>query len=425
MRVDLKFGRESLSFDIDDKKVGAVLLGAFPPPPDPYEEIREIKRALDNPIGMGGLSEVTEPGLKTVIMVSDITRPVPTHKFLPALLDALNAHGIKDTDITVLFGMGIHRAHTDDERRAMLGDEAYSRVKCDDSTGAPYIKVGVSKAGTPYHVSETVVNAGLVIGTGNVEYHWFAGYSGGAKAVLPGACDNTTITHNHSMIIHPNSLPGRLEGNPVREDIDAILEFIPIPYIFNVVIDDQKRILRAFAGHPVEAFRQACGFLDSVYKKPIDKLYDAVIAGCSGFPKDINVYQAQKALDNANLAVKDGGTIILVGSCSEGYGEDTFECWLKESSSPKDLLDRLKREFALGGHKAAGLAKVVERVNVIMISDMSKAAVEGLYFSYAAKDELQAVVDRVARRSESVLIIPQGGSILPDIGSSEPRFSQA
>ena len=423
MRVDLKFGKENLSFDIADQKVAAVLLGAFPPTPSPDDEIREIKRALENPIGMSGLSEVAKPGLKTVIMVSDITRPVPTYKFLPALLDALNSFGIKDSDITVLFGMGIHRGHTDTERRAMVGDEAYSRVRCDDSTNAPYIHVGTSKAGTPYHVSETVVNAGLVIGTGNVEYHWFAGYSGGAKAVLPGACNSATISHNHSMIIHPNSLPGRLEGNLVREDIDDILEFIPVPFIYNVVIDDQKRILRAFAGHPVKAFREACSYLDSVYKKPISQLYDGVIVGCAGFPKDINVYQAQKALDNANLAVKDGGTIVMVGSCSEGYGEDTFERWLNESRHPKDLLERIRREFALGGHKAAGLAKVVDRANVVLVSDLTKEVVEKMYFTYSAKDELQAVVDRLAAQSESVLIIPQGGSILPDIGSSGPRFN--
>ena len=414
MRVDLRFGTEALSFDIDDGKVAAVLRGEFPPAPSPDDESREIERALREPIGMDALADVAKPGTRTVIMVSDITRPAPTHKFLPALLDALNACGIADADITVLFGMGIHRGHTVDERRALVGDEAFARVRCEDSTNAPYVYVGDSPAGTPYRVSETVVNAGLVIGTGNVEYHWFAGYSGGAKAVLPGACDDTTISRNHSMITHPGSLPGRMEGNPVRKDIDDILGFIPIPFIFNVVIDDQKRILRAFAGHPVKAHREACAYLDSVYKKPISELYDAVIVGCGGFPKDINVYQAQKALDNANLAVRDGGTIVMVGSCSEGYGEDTFERWVKESSRPKDILDRLGREFALGGHKAAGMAKVIGRAEVILISDLPRPVVEEMYLTYAAKDELQAVVDRVGAEAKSVLIIPQGGSILPD-----------
>ena len=414
MRIDLKFGKETLYFDIEDNKVDQVLRGSFEAAPGPEEEAREVRRALQNPIGIGSLSEVAKPGTRTVIMASDITRPAPSYKFLPALLDALNACGIRDPDITVLFGMGIHRAHTEAEKRALVGDAVYDRVKCDDSTNAPYIHVGTSKAGTPYNVSETVVRAGLVIGTGNVEYHWFAGYSGGVKAVLPGACDNTTISHNHSMIIHPNSLPGRLEGNLVRKDIDDILEFIPIPFIYNVVIDDSKRILKAFAGHPIKAHREACAYLDSVYKRPISNLADTVIIGCGGFPKDINIYQAQKALDNANLVVRDGGSIIMVGSCSEGYGESTFERWVKESSRPKDMLERLGREFALGGHKAAGLAKVLERARVTLISDLPRSTVEEMYMTYASKYELQAVIDKASAQSGSALIIPQGGSILPD-----------
>ena len=236
--------------------------------------------------------------------------------------------------------------------------------------------------------------------------------------MLPGASNKTTIQHNHSMISDPGAGTGKLEGNPVRADIDEIGKFIHIDFIVNVVLNENKKILKSFAGHYIEAHRAGCRYLDSVYSRPIDKLADIVVIACSGYPKDLNLYQSQKGLDNANFAVRDGGTILMVAGCEEGYGEDTFETWVKESTCPKDLLDRLHREFQLGGHKAAGIAKVLMRANVVMVTKMKKEEVEKLYITHRNPEQLQDVMDELLKKygeDASVLVIPQAGSVFPKL----------
>ena len=416
--VNLKMGREVLTLNIPDKNVQDILHGVFPPEPTPEEEREAVVRSLREPIGSKPLRELAKPGQKVVIMASDITRPVPTYKILPPLVEELNSCGIQDSDITVLFGMGIHRSHTPEEHEHLVGTEMYKRIHCADSTTGEYVKIGVSSRGTPYYINNQVFHADLLICTGNVEYHWFVGYSGGAKALLPGASNKTTIQHNHSMISDPGAGTGKLEGNPVRADIDEIGKFIHIDFIVNVVLNENKKILKSFAGHYIEAHRAGCRYLDSVYSRPIDKLADIVVIACSGYPKDLNLYQSQKGLDNANFAVRDGGTILMVAGCEEGYGEDTFETWVKESTCPKDLLDRLHREFQLGGHKAAGIAKVLMRANVVMVTKMKKEEVEKLYITHRNPEQLQDVMDELLKKygeDASVLVIPQAGSVFPKL----------
>ena len=208
--VDLKCGKEVLQANFKKEKVMAVLKGEFPPSPTKEAEQEEILRSIREPIGVLPLSSIVSKGKKIVIMASDITRPVPSYKILPPLLDELNICGVPDSDIVVMFGMGIHRAHTKEEQVALVGQEVYDRVSCRDSIEDEYILMGTSSQGTPYYVNEVVASADLRICTGNIEYHWFAGYSGGAKAILPGACNYETIKNNHAMISKEGSEPGQI-----------------------------------------------------------------------------------------------------------------------------------------------------------------------------------------------------------------------
>lgn len=417
--IQLKYGKSELSVKIPKRNLQDVLHGEFPSSPTPEQEVAELLRALRKPIGAKPLREMAKPGMKVVIMASDITRPSPTYKILPVLVDELNSSGVRDEDITVLFGMGIHRAHTPAEHEQLVGSEIYKRVCCIDSTSGEYVSIGVSSRGTPYNINKQVFEADLLICTGNVEYHWFAGYSGGAKALMPGAANKETIQHNHSMISLPGTGTAKLEGNPLREDIDEIGKFVRIDYILNVVLDENKHILRAFAGHYIEAHRAGCAYLDSIYSRPIEKQADIVLISCSGYPKDINIYQAQKALDNANFAVRDGGTIVMVGACQEGYGEENFERWVEASTSPQSILDRIQREFELGGHKAAAFAKVLVRADIVAVTELDQAQVERLYLGYRRPEQLQELIgELIVKYGEeaSVLVIPQAGSIFPKLG---------
>jgi nickel-dependent lactate racemase len=263
-------------------------------------------------------------------------------------------------------------------------------------------------------IFEEVVDADRVVCLGNIEYHYFAGYSGGAKAIMPGVSTRAAIQANHSAMVRYEARAGSLDDNPVRQDIDEVVRFVPIDFIVNVVLDENKNIIRAVAGHYLYAHREGCRFLDRLYKVAIPAKADIVITTPGGFPKDINLYQAQKALENAKHAVRDNGIIILLASCSEGYGEPVFERWINESDSPDSLIERIKTNFELGGHKAAAIALVEKKAKVFIVSDLDRSICERLYME--PFNSLQEALDRafsLMGPDARVLLMPHGGSTLP------------
>ena len=414
--VQLKYGKEKMVLEIPDQNLVGILEANLMDNKQNHEtdEQGEIQRALHQPIGTPRLKELVKSGQKIVIMVSDVTRPAPSQKMLPPLLEELAMAGVRDEDVKVIFGMGIHRRHTEEEKRRLVSDEVYERITCLDSNEESYIALGNTRRGTPIYLCQSVVEADVRICTGNIEYHYFAGYSGGAKAILPGAANYESIRHNHKLQLDDRAVSGVLEGNPVREDIDEIGEVLGITFILNVVLNEKKQVARGFGGHYLKAHRAGCRYLDSLYSVAIAEPADIVVVSAGGSPKDINMYQAQKALDNASQAVKQGGVIILLGECQEGFGEETFEEWIQEAGKPDDLINRLKREFVLGGHKAAAIAKVVNKAAVIFVTAMPHEDVGRLYFlpCGTAQQALDQALKQQGRNAR-VLVIPMGGSILP------------
>jgi nickel-dependent lactate racemase len=373
----------------------------------------EVIRALENPIGSGRLRDIVSAGETVVIITSDITRPVPSKYIVPHIIDELLAGGVKAPDITVVFALGSHRTHTEQEMRYLVGDAVFEQIRCVDSDPDDCVHLGTTKAGTPVDVFSTVVNADRRICVGNVEYHYFAGYSGGAKAIMPGVSTRSAIQANHSMMVRPEACAGVIDGNPVREDIEDVVRFIPIDFIVNVVLDERKQIVHAAAGHHVDAHREACTFLDRMYKAHIIKRADVVIVSPGGYPKDINLYQAQKALDNAKHAVKDGGTIILVASCKEGLGEHAFERWMTQSESPQFMVEEIARNFELGGHKAAAIALVLQQSRIILVSDLFDAFVKSIFLE--PQKDVQSALDAVLKDGDSIIVMPFGGATLPKL----------
>lgn len=370
--------------------------------------------ALANPIGTPTLGEIVKPGEKIVIITSDITRPMPTWDVIPHVLDELYDAGVKSEDITLVFALGSHRPHTEEEKRKLAGERAYMEIKCIDSNPHDCIHMGETSCGTPIDITRVVADADRRICLGNIEYHYFAGYSGGIKALMPGASTPEAIQVNHSMMVDPNSHAGKLNGNPVREDLEEAGEICPIDFIVNVVLDEHKKIIYAVAGDIKKAHRKGCSFLDSLYKVKIPQRADIVIVSQGGAPKDLNLYQTQKALDNSKHAVRDGGTIILVGACKEGLGQKTFEEWITQADKPKDLIKRIRENFKLGGHKAAAIAMVMERANIKLVSEMDAEFVSSMFFE-PYSDLQSAIDDALADHGEdaSIIIMPYGGSTLP------------
>lgn len=374
----------------------------------------EVRRALKQPIGCPRLKELVKPGETVAIVSSDITRPMPTAAVMPAILDELYSTGIKPKDITLVFGLGIHRSHTMEEQRKLAGERAWREISVVDSDPENVVHLGITRQGTPVDIDQRVARADRRICLGNIEYHYFAGYSGGGKALMPGVSTAAAIQNNHRMMIEDSAKAGQLEGNPIREDIEEAAAIAGIDFILNVVLDEQKQIVRAVAGDAVKAHREGCRFLDGFYLKKINAKADIVLVSQGGAPKDLNLYQTQKALDNAQHAVKEGGIIILIGSCREGLGEKVFEEWIHTAKAPDDLISRIHQEFQLGGHKAAAIAMVLKKAEIYLVSEMDEHLVRQLFmlpFSSA-----QAALDAAFRKlgnKASVIAMPHGGSTLP------------
>ncbi|WP_227762088.1 nickel-dependent lactate racemase [Zhaonella formicivorans] len=412
MKLEFGFGTGKQTVEVPEQN----LLGVLTPNHVQYTHTGEaaIKYALEHPIGLPRLREIVRPGEKVVIVTSDITRPMPTSAVMPALLDELDQAGVKPEDVTLVFALGSHRMHTEEERRKLAGESVFSQIACIDGDPTDCVHLGVTSRGTPVDIVRVVAEADRRICLGNIEYHYFAGYSGGAKAIMPGVSTRAAIQSNHSLMVHPMACAGRLEGNPVREDIEEAATICKIDFILNVVLDEHKRIIKAVAGHPVQAHREGCAFLDKLYLKEIPERADIVLVSQGGAPKDLNLYQTQKALDNAKHAVKDGGVIILIGSCKEGLGEHTFEQWMTQSPDAHSMIERIGRDFQLGGHKAAAIAMVLEKADIYLVSELPDSLVKSIFLT--PQPSAQAALDAAfAKLGEfaTVLAMPYGGSTLP------------
>ncbi len=417
MKLEFGFGSGVQTVDVPDANYKGSLLAN--PIPAGLRGEDAVKAALDNPIGAPLLEKVISPGETVAIVTSDITRPCPSWQILPTLLNRLYAAGIHREDITLVFALGSHRRQTEDEKRHLAGDRAYSEIRCIDSDPDDCVHLGSTSIGTPVDIFRPVAEADHVICLGNIEYHYFAGYSGGAKAVMPGVSTRAAIQSNHRMMVRDEACAGRLEGNPIREDIEEAGQILGIDYILNVVLDEHKNIVYAVAGDVVKAHRTGCAFLDRLYSKKIDKRADIVLVSQGGAPKDLNLYQTQKALDNAKHAVRDGGVVILIGSCKEGLGEKTFEAWIRDAKAPQDLINRVKTDFKLGGHKAAAIAMVLEHASVYLVSELPDDLVRSC-FLIPYKDAQTALQDAFMELGPdaSVLAMPYGGSTLPHAASA-------
>ena len=412
MQLEFGYGTGTQTVSLPDKNVVDVLLAN----PMTHEHLGAdaVRCALEHPIGAPRLRELAKPGQKIAIVASDISRPVPSWDILPAILDELSAAGCRDEDITVVFALGSHRHHTDEERRRLAGADVYSRVRCVDSDPDDCVHLGSTKCGTPVDVTRVVAEADFRICTGNIEFHYFAGYSGGAKAIMPGVSTPAAIQVNHKMMTKPGASAGNLVGNPIRADIEEAASICGVDYIVNVVLDEHKRIVYSVAGDVTQAHRVGCKYLDRMYRKPIPARADIVLVSQGGAPKDANLYQTQKALDNAKHAVKDGGTIILIGACSEGLGSAKFEQWLKQAPDAHSMIARVHQHFELGGHKAAAIAMVLEYAQIDLVSEMPDDFVRSIFLN--PQPSAQRALDEAFQKygaDATVLAMPFGGATLP------------
>ena len=406
MNITIPYGKEIIDLEIPEENILNIVQGddSF----SGMDEKEVVLSALKEPIKSATLSEIARQKTSVRILASDITRPCPSYKFLPQLIDELISGGVEFKNIKVVLGLGIHRGHTDQEKSKLVGDYVFENIKVIDSDPSKAKLIGKTSSGTPVEVFKYALESDLLIATGNIEYHYFAGYSGGAKAVMPGICTRNSIQANHSMMLDNRAFAGNIHDNPVRQDIEEAGKMVGIDFIFNVILDDNKKIIGAVAGGNNEAWLEGIRKYNQIYMREVEEPADIVIASAGGYPKDLNLYQSQKALENVKDIARPGGVIILAAACAEGFGEDVFEEWMAQSSDYNFISARLKENFVLGGHKAVAVSKVITDKKVLLYSEFDGSATEKIGFKKL--DDIQSYLDKRIKEDNEVKItsIPYG-----------------
>jgi len=384
----------------------------------------EVERALNEPLGTKRLSEIAKAGDKVAIVVDDATRATPSYLMVPPILDELNKAGVKDEDITVIFGCGTHRPVTLEEMKTLVGEETLERVKTinHDCHAKDLVYIGKTKTlGTKVYVNKVFAEADVKVLTGDVGLHYYAGYGGGRKSVLPAISGIETIQHNHAAILHPKARTGILEGNPVHEDMVEAARLAKPDFILNIVTNSKGELVRAFAGDLEKAHFEGVRLVDEMYKVPIERRAKIVIVSPGGYPLDIALFQAYKGVDCALQAVKRGGVIIWVAECPEGHGNQVFYEWMTKFKELKLVETEIKRRFKIGGHKAYYLMKALQKVKIILVSalpDYYAANVFKLKTAKAVNDALHNAFN-IAGKDAKVWVMPHGNATLPVVKAAE------
>ncbi|MCL4430036.1 MAG: nickel-dependent lactate racemase [Chloroflexi bacterium] len=378
----------------------------------------EVERALKEPIGTKRLSEIVKPESKVAIVVDDVTRKSPSEAMLIPILAELNAAGVKDENITVIFGCGTHRAVKPEEALALVGAEVLKRIKTisHDFRAPDLVNVGTTKThGNKVFVNRTFAEADVKVLLGDVGFHYYAGYGGGRKSVLPAVCGEETIKQNHALLVHANARAGNLEDNPVHRDMTEAARLAKVDFIVNVVANKKGEVVRAFAGDLEAAFLEAVKLVDAMYRVTVDRRADIIVVSAGGHPADINLYQAYKGLDNALDAVKRGGVIILVAECPEGHGNQVFYDWMTRLADLKNVEREVKRNFVLGGHKAYYLLKTLQNHQIILVSSLPDYYATSIFKLKTARAVNDALADafKIAGSASRVWAMPWGSYTLP------------
>ncbi len=409
IKINLPFGHGSISVNVPDKNYAGTIM------PSESEVTKDgnslIKAAMENPVNCKHLSEIVTPDASVAIIVSDTTRPTPTAQMLPLLFEELYRGGIRDENIKIIFALGLHRNQTNEEMERIIGVDIYRRILCIEHDNSRCRHIGKTSRMTPVEILEDVLDADIIICVGNIEFHYYAGYSGGAKAILPGVSSRKSIIANHKMMIDEKASTGRVDS-PVRQDMEEAAQQVGVDFILNVVLNSKKEIVYATAGHVIDAHRMGVLQVDKMYKINSEPV-DVVIVSPGGYPKDINIFQAHKALDNAKNVVVKGGTIIIAAQCCEGFGNAVYEHWNNESKTPDDAIIRFKSSFEFGGHKAALIAQLAKKYDLYLVSDLPDVDAKNAFFIPAGS--VQEVLDRVLNEKPDakVCMMPYGGLTLP------------
>lgn len=371
-----------------------------------------IETALQNPIGTRRLEKMTKPKDSVVIVVDDHTRPLPVKILLPQVLKRLTKAGITNTDITIIIGTGTHQAPSFEIIGALLGKEivrTYSVIHTNQDAST-FINVGTSSYGHDIEVLKEYVHANIKIIISDIEYHYFAGFGGTRKSILPAISSKRTIQMNHAMMFDKHATTGSMKKNPIDIEMNEAMRLAGCDFSLGCVLNSEHQIVGAWAGNPEQVMDEGTKLVESMYKSTIAKKPDIILVAADGTPHDINLYQSLKALYTATQVVKKKGWIILISECSEGMGSDLYQDWLQRYQTSEEIKKVLEENFKIGAHKAYYHRQAVETCKIGLVSSLHESFVQnvlGFHPFSTAQQALNHALQEIGGKA-TVLVIPNG-----------------
>jgi len=418
--IKLPYGKGHEQVEVPEGHLAGVLLSKAHEFVAQKSEAELVRDALANPINSPRLGELAKGKKNIVIISSDHTRPVPSHVIMPILLEELRAAN-PQAQVTILVATGFHRATTDAELRAKYGDDIVDNVKIHihDSMNDEMVDMGLLPSGGKFILNKVAADADLLIGEGFIEPHFFAGFSGGRKSVLPGVVSYRTVLANHcaQFIGSPHARTGVLEDNPLHRDMLHAAKVANLGFIINVVINADKKIIKAFAGHREDAHLEGCEFVRELAGvKRVEA--DIAVTTNGGYPLDQNIYQAVKGMTAAEATVKEGGVIIIAAACSDGHGGQAFFDTFNNASGPREVMDSIVKtpmdQTIPDQWESQILARILLRHKVIMVTGAPREMVEAMHMHYAKdmEEAMDMARGMVGRDDYKVTVIPDGVSVI-------------
>lgn len=419
--IKIPYSKNGMSIEIEDKNLEAILVSKSHDFIVTKSESEIVKNSLDNPIGTLKLEELAKDKENIVIITSDHTRPVPSRVIMPQILERIRK-GNSNVIIKILVATGFHRPSTKEELIFKLGNEIVEKEEIiihKSTNDEDMIKMGVLPSGGDFYINKLAAEADLLVAEGFIEPHFFAGFSGGRKSILPGIASAKTIMYNHcsEFIDNDNSRTGILQNNPIHEDMVYAAKTAKLAFIVNVAIDKDKKVIASFAGDVDKAHKQGCEFVTNLSK--IDKIpADIVVSTNGGYPLDQNIYQSVKGMTAAEATCKEGGVIIMVAACNDGHGGQSFYNNVVNSISPQEILENvrnIKKEDTIPDQwEFQILARILNKFTVIMVTDeCDPNMITNMHMKHAYNfEEALNLAYEIKGKDAKVVVIPDGVSVI-------------
>lgn len=416
----MPYGRGTIPLDIPASLADKLHFARPQPLKALADPAGEMLAAIDAPIESAPLSERLQSTRKVAVIVSDCTRSTAYPQWLPRLLEFMRSHLPAGAELRLVMACGTHTAPSNNEVRRTLGVEE-EVVLHDSHDGGSLVEVGVSPSGTAYTVNRLITEADLIVATGAVGYHYFAGFTGGVKAVFPGLGGFDAVVHNHGLCLDRKKgcfaegvAPGNLDGNPVHEDLHGILPHLPPIFMVNVVLANDKVPAHFVAGDVVTAHRAACDFVDTRFRHSVPRKADLILLSAGGHPRDMSLYQAHKALKHAEAALCRRARILFFAQCPDGMGHPQFEQWRELGYAATVSL--LKQRYLPIGHIALSLRTLYKRFGLNLVSELDAATAEEWGFTPVPPEKATLKAAWMLARADSPVVVTHGSSVLLSAG---------